>query len=127
MPLLSVPPNVNFTEGLTADVVRRGVPLWAGKLRRQRIAAARANASHVEGGVVDGRGEGRKIEQIQEVEVSPAREMGVAGASSASPRRLQVFCHISPHRVLFDGFWLFDVVTLDLSSSPERAGSCEAL
>lgn len=42
VPLLSVPPNVTFLEGLTPDHVKDGPPLWAGQARHRRMLAAKA-------------------------------------------------------------------------------------
>ncbi|CAM9671413.1 unnamed protein product, partial [Laminaria digitata] len=56
IPLLSVPPNVPFAEGLTADNVKEGPPLWAGQARHQRIDDARVRAAAESADGADGAG-----------------------------------------------------------------------
>ena len=100
-PLLSVPPNVTFTEGLTPQVVSRGVPIWACQARRQRVIAARAGAGASAGATVDGDRDGhgrvdRNGEDAQDIvghDVLPAAGKGgirhQSNQSPASPRKLQ--------------------------------------
>lgn len=102
VPLLSVPPNVNFPEGLTVDTVVEGAPLWAGQERRQRaVAAARAKAALPVGdddGVDGDDGAqasvgGGKEEEREKEELPPAPSVGgllKSNLNTSRPQRMQV-------------------------------------
>lgn len=97
IPLLSVPPNVPFSEGLTAADVVEGAPLWAGQARQQRIVDARAHAPPEGADDTDGGGVGEKQEKAEDLPAPPkAGRAPMAVPKSSSPQRFQVTCRPKP-------------------------------
>lgn len=95
IPLLSVPPNVTFSAGLTAEHVADGAPLWAGQARRRRIiddakASAAASATGADGG---GGGGGAGSVEKEPEDLPPPPRIGGAPKAAHKPsgqQRMQV-------------------------------------
>lgn len=92
-----------FAEGLTADNVKEGPPLWAGQARHQRIddARVRAAAESADGadgaGGADGTGVGEKREKEEALPAPPkAGRAPMAVPKPSSPQRFQVTINIAP-------------------------------
>ena len=94
IPLLSVPPNVPFSEGLSAANVVEGPPLWAGQARQQRIVAARAHALPEGADGPDGATGDVEREKQEKAEALPAPPKAgrapMTVPKPSSPQRFQV-------------------------------------
>lgn len=94
-PLLSIPPNVRFSEGLTPDKVVEGPPLWAGQARRRRAIDAKASSAVdvAATGTESGGGGGGVDPEAEAEEPPPPPRIGVPKVSfqpSSGQQRMQV-------------------------------------
>lgn len=100
IPLLSVPPNVPFLDGLTAVNVEEGPPLWAGQARQQRIVDARAHSPPEGADGAHGAHGGGVGEEQEKAETLPAPpkpgRAPMAVPKPSSPQRFQVTCGPKP-------------------------------